>query len=63
MFVLLMQAKAGVGFLALHGCNKCNKFVFLPDDERKTCPYVKADGQVCGESRYDTNGKPKEVGS
>ena len=57
-----MQAKAGVGFLALNGCNACNKFVYLPDDKRTICPYVKANGEVCGEPRYDSNGQPKEVG-
>ena len=55
-----MQTRAGVGFLILHGCVKCDKFVFTPDDEHTHCPYVKPDGQVCGGARYDPNGKPKE---
>ena len=56
-----LQSKAGVSFLALNGCTKCNKFVYLPSDKRKNCPHVKTNGEVCGEPRYDTNGKAKEV--
>ena len=55
-----MQSRAGVGFLILHGCIKCNKFVFTPDDKRTHCPYVKPDGEVCGAARFDGDGKPKE---
>ena len=61
MFVCVVQEKAGVSFLILHGCVECNKFVYVESDERKNCPYVKADGVVCGEPRYDSNGKPREV--
>ena len=55
-----MQTRAGVGFLILHGCVKCDKFVFTPDDKRTHCPYVHVNGHVCGEPRFDVNGKPKE---
>lgn len=58
---ILPQAQAGVGFLSLNGCPGCDKFVYLPNDKRKTCPYVKADGQICGEPRFNEDGQPKEV--
>ena len=48
-------------FVVLNGCPECNKFVYLPEDKRKNCPYVKANGEVCGKSRYDKFGKPVEV--
>ena len=48
-------------FFALNGCQGCNKFVYLPTDKRRSCPYVKADGQVCGHSRFHEDGQPKEV--
>ena len=56
-----MQAKAGVKFLILHGCVKCNRFVYEPQDKRKPCPYVKANGEVCGALRYDAYGEAQEV--
>ena len=58
---ILLQAKAGVTFLALNGCTGCNKFVYLPSDKRKSCPYIKANGEVCAEPRFGTDGQPKEV--
>ena len=57
----MIQTKAGVSFLILHGCVECNKFVYVETDKRKNCPYVKANGDVCGAPRYDSNGVPKEV--
>ena len=59
-FDVKMQSRAGVGFLILHGCVKCDKFVFTPDDKRTHCPYVKPDGEVCGGDRFDADGKPIE---
>ena len=56
-----MQQEAGVSFLRLNGCPKCHKFVYLPDDPRSNCPYVKADGSVCEHPRFDADGKPFEV--
>ena len=50
----IMQKEAGIRFLALNGCPKCNQFVFLPEDPRRVCP-------ICGGPRYDSVGKPLEV--
>ena len=50
----LMQKEAGISFLTLNGCPKCNQFVFLPEDPRRVCP-------MCGGPRYDSLGKPLEV--
>ena len=51
---------AGVERIRVHGCIGCNKFVYLPDDKRTSCPHIKKDGTVCGAARFD-NGKPREV--
>ena len=59
--LLLWQAQAGVRYFILHGCVKCNKFVYVPSDKRATCPYAKPNGEVCGAARYDEDGKPREV--
>ena len=50
----IMQKEAGMHFLALNGCPRCKKFVFVPTDSRQICP-------VCGGPRYDSKGKPLEV--
>ena len=55
-----MQEAAGVSFLRLNGCPKCNNYVYLPDDKRAHCPQVK-DGTPCGAARFDEDGKPLEV--
>ena len=55
-----MQERAGVHFLILNGCTKCDKFVYLPEDKRTVCPYVSR-GKLCGARRFHLNGKPKEV--
>ena len=48
-----LHAAAGAQVLRLNGCPSCNKTVFLPDDPAVSCPYVKADGTVCGHARSD----------
>lgn len=57
-----MHEVAGAEMLRLNGCPKCGKHVYLPESKAITCPHVQANGAVCGEPRYDENGKPKEVG-
>ena len=59
-FINCLQAEAGVQYIILHGCAKCDRYVYVPADKRDTCPHVNEDGQVCGEPRYDTCGEPKE---
>lgn len=49
-----LKEAAGVNVLELNGCTKCNNHVFLPTSKRTHCP-------KCGDARYDTNGKAKEV--
>ena len=49
-----LKEAAGVNVLELHGCTKCNNHVFLPTSKRTHCP-------KCGDARYATNGKAKEV--
>lgn len=49
-----LKEAAGVNCLVLNGCTKCNKHVFLPSSKLQNCP-------KCGDARYDTNGKAKEV--
>ena len=56
-----MKKEAGAGFLRLNGCPKCHQHVYVPKDRRKTCPHVHANGNVCGHSRFDENGKAWEV--
>ena len=56
-----MHDMAGTTVLRLNGCPKCNKHVYLPTDKESSCPHVNEDGQVCGHSRYDADGKPLEV--
>ena len=56
-----MQDEAGTTYLVLHGCTKCHKFVYLPSDPRKSCPYVKTNGEVCGHPRFSTDSTPNEV--
>ena len=52
---------AGCNYIVLHGCPKCNKYVYTPDDRSITCPQIKFDGTVCGHSRFNEKGKPYEV--
>ena len=52
---------AGVDYLVLDGCPKCNKHVYTPGDTRDNCPHEKNDGTICGHPRFDPSGKPFEV--
>ena len=45
--------EAGVETLCLDGCTECNKFIFLPQDDRSRCPW-------CDAERYHPSGEPKE---
>ena len=45
---------AGVKYIVLHGCPKCNRHVYLQEDKDTNCP-------ICGYSRYDEIGQPYEV--
>ena len=49
-----MRKEAGAQMLRLNGCVHCKKHVFLPTDKSKECP-------LCGHSRYDDQGQPREV--
>ena len=40
--------------LELHGCVKCNDFVFTPQDTQLRCP-------KCGHPRFNSRKKPNEV--
>lgn len=57
------KAVAGTNYLKLHGCPKCNKYVYSPKDHNVNCPFVnvKGDGSVCGYPRYNEAGKPWEI--
>lgn len=57
----VMQEKAGVQCLIIHGCVGCDEFVYVPGDRRTHCSNVKSDGTICGHPRLDVNGKPFEV--
>ena len=60
-----MQELAGCSFLELHGCPQgktirpgvkaCGRFIYEPTDQRRLCP-------LCGAPRYDSKGRPHEVG-
>ena len=60
-----MQELAGCEFLELHGCPQgkairpgvkaCGRYVYQPTDRRRVCP-------LCGAPRYDSKGRPLEVG-
>lgn len=52
---------AGCKYIVLHGCPKCNKYVYTPDNPSITCPQNNFDGTVCGHPRFDEKGKPHEV--
>ena len=52
---------AGVNYLVLHGCPSCDKYIYTKDDDNENCPFVKADGTVCGHPRYNEKNAPFEV--
>ena len=49
--------QSGAVVLRLNGCVGCHKHVFGPKCRARLCP-----NPECQSPRYDTNGKPKEVG-
>ena len=53
---------AGMEYIVLHGCPKCKKYVYGPNNTNANCPFVEQDDTVCGHTRYnkETN-KPWEV--
>ena len=52
---------AGVNYLALHGCPSCNKHVYTHKDKNKVCPFIKANGTVCGHPRYSEQNEPLDT--
>ena len=52
---------AGVNYLILHGCSKCNKHIYGPNDRNKNCPFEKEDGTVCGHPRFEKEKDAWEV--
>ena len=47
-------AKGNAVMLELHGCVKCNDFVFAPEDKQLRCP-------KCTHPRFNADKKPNEV--
>ena len=52
---------AGTDYIVLHGCPKCNKYVYTPKDRNNHCPFPKEDGTVCGHPRLNAENQPWEV--
>ena len=52
---------AGTEYLILHGCPKCDKYVYGPNDPNDHCPFRKEGGAVCGHPRFDAHNQPWEV--
>ena len=55
------KGAAGVNYFVLHGCPACNKHIYKQEDTNQSCPFVKANGRVCGYPRYSDKGEPHEV--
>ena len=45
---------SGMTMLVLNGCIGCNQYVFLPTEQRNSCPR-------CGANRFNESGQPYEV--
>ena len=52
---------AGTNYFVLHGCPKCNKYVYTPKDINLHCPFPNEAGAVCGHPRFNAQKKPWEV--
>ena len=52
---------AGTNYLVLHGCPKCDKYVYTPKDRNVHCPYPDKAGGVCGHPRFNDENQPWEV--
>lgn len=48
------KEEAGCDYIILHGCPNCNRHVYKPTDQERTCP-------VCAHPRFNNKGKPLEV--
>ena len=47
------QREAGVTYMVLDGCPKCEVHVYKETDSSLVCPHVNADGSICGYPRFD----------
>ena len=54
------KAAAGVDYIELHGCPKCNKHVYRPCDKLKYCPHINDDSTTCGHPRFNGANQPFE---
>lgn len=52
---------AGSDYFVLHGCPKCDEYIYTPADRNVTCPHMMLDGTVCGKSRLNEMGQAHEV--
>ena len=51
---------AGCNYEVLNGCPKCSH-IFEEKSKQIFCPAINAEGNVCGESRYNSKGEPHQV--
>jgi len=51
---------AGCNYEVLHGCKKCTH-IFEDKSKEMFCPAINSDGNVCGQSRYSSDGEPYQV--
>jgi hypothetical protein len=52
---------AGVNYIILHGCPKCDKHIYGSNDRNTNCPFKKEDGTVCGHPRFEKENEAWEV--
>ena len=50
-----------MNYIVLHGCPKCDKHIYGPNDRNKNCPFKNGDGTVCGHPRFKHGKKAWEV--
>lgn len=55
------KGAAGSNYFTLNGCPSCNKYIYRQEDKNKSCPFIKANGSVCGHPRYTEQNEPFEV--
>ena len=51
---------AGCNYEVLHGCPKCSH-IFEEKSKQIFCPAINTEGNVCGQSRYNSKGEPHQV--
>lgn len=54
------KAAAGTEYIKLHGCPKCDRYIYRPGDPNSNCPFIQ-NGTVCGHPRYNEKKKPWEL--